>query len=498
MLLVLSAMVWAPVMCLGMWIIGAYSHLVCYCVMTMLIFPGIISANKTSVHAWRLRSEWKKLAFSVMDFLVCVFTAMITQAVCKCAFGLVVGVYGGAIGFYTYLLMQQCWSCYRNIELAWALGRQLRVVKQSVQIIQLQWKKNKFRSALQVHMQAKLRNATPLVSSADGYKTQHLIVRGWRWHSIGLPAAPSDSVLPLLVQQMEKYFTNHQLYVSDFALLSMQKSQAAFMAHLQSNQHQYPLQQANTQEVLQSNRGKELAAHMIEKPALKDLFDSLIQLYHGVRMWVSSVLDKELGDLQVCTEEESLFPIFKHGANYIGVLWHATKDESVEGICCNGLDVLKDKSKTPLYTQSNMRLRLSNKERPGIYTTPYPRKAYQYGRNFVLSLVNLGANMHISYAKAVDKNTVSNAPTNDWDSLVAFPKLAYTNTTDHPLAVEFVTYNNATVLPIACVRVSNEKTDAGLNWCGFFSPKMSSQRFSPDCNTMHQGDVVFTKTQKGV
>ena len=39
---------------------------------------------------------------------------------------------------------------------------------------------------------------------------------------------------------------------------------------------------------------------------------------------------QRIRDMQVCTEEESLFPMPKHGPNYIGVLWHATKDENVK------------------------------------------------------------------------------------------------------------------------------------------------------------------------
>ena len=137
-----------------------------------------------------------------------------------------------------------------------------------------------------------------------------------------------------------------------------------------------------------------------------------------------------------------------------------------------------------------MRLRLSSKDRPGIYTTPYPLKANEYGQNLMLSLVNLGTKIHVSYAKAAYISTRSNAPTNDWDSLVAFPRIAFGNNQDHPLAVEFVTYNNHTVLPIACVRVSKNSADAKRSWNGFFSSKMSSERFQPGY-TMQQGDVVL-------
>ena len=63
-------------------------------------------------------------------------------------------------------------------------------------MIQLKWKKNKLRSASQAHSQAKLLNATPPAANTDVCKIQHLIVRGWRWNSIGLPAAPTGSALP--------------------------------------------------------------------------------------------------------------------------------------------------------------------------------------------------------------------------------------------------------------------------------------------------------------
>ena len=62
--------------------------------------------------------------------------------------------------------------------------------------------------------------------------------------------------LSLLAQLMQKYFTTHNMYVTDFALLTMQTCQEAFTAHLNSNQYSVPLQQVHTQRLLKSNRGK--------------------------------------------------------------------------------------------------------------------------------------------------------------------------------------------------------------------------------------------------